>query len=396
MDESVERGGGVEVVTAQPRERKHRRAVVVAVFLVVVAAADVVAVLLWHPTSPEDELLHQVLLVAWPLPAFVGLLIGAYELFLHHRLVAELSRIASPSIMEHLLPGEVLKAFLSSIYGANEANHDIVSGLLGGEGVRPRGGDLTISTNTTIKIELEGIDTKAYHLIITQSYQFRQQIPVDRFVIFATSSVLLRDTINAACRYPLFELFFIPDQSLFLDSVDDLQNATKIAIDYIDHDGNRRSAEPSQIPPVEVRFDQWSNYLTFFREAMGPLPKLSPHNHLGDLRIFECDLSGIADDHVVRAICGLTINARMLQNTDDGFCYWQAPYPSYVERISFDATRLAVELVPEQEFTVMPFTFRSNTLPAQWLSAEDLEDLLVRSWVLPGHGVALLWREMRN
>ncbi|WP_258948873.1 hypothetical protein [Lentzea californiensis] len=376
--------------------RRHRRVVVVAVLLLLVAGANLTAVLLWQPSSPTGELWHQVLLGAWPLPAFVGLALGTYELFLHHRLVAALGRIASPGMMEHLLPSEVLKAFLSSIYGSNEANQDVVSGLLGGEGLRPHGGDLTISTNTTVKIELQGIDSKSYHLITTQSYQFRHQIPVDRFVIFATSSVLLRDTINAACRYPLFELFFIPDQSLFLDSVDDLQHATKIAIDYIDHEGLRRSAEPSQIPPIEVRFDQWSHYLTFFQKAMGPLPKLSPHDHLGDLRIFECDLSGIADDHVVRAICGLTINARMLQRTNDGFCYWQPPYPSYVERIGFDATGLAVDHALEQEFSIMPFTFRSNTLPAQWLSAEQLQDLYVRSWVLPGHGVALLWREMRN
>ncbi len=382
------------MVTAHPRRR--RRAVAVAVGFLLATAADVAAVLLWHPSSPAGELIHQALFVGWPLPAFIGLTLGAYELFLHRRLVAELGRISGPSILAHLLPSEVLRTFLSSIYGDNEANQDVVSGLLGGEGVNPRGGDLTISTNTTVKLELEGIDAKAYHLITTQSYQFRHTVPVDRFVLFVTSSVLLRDTISAACRFPLFELYFVPDQSQFLDSVDDMLHSTQIAIDYIDHDNNRRSAEPSQIPPVEVRFDQWPNYLTFFREAMGALPKLSPHSHSGDLRIFECDLSGIADDHVVRAICGLTINSRTLQSTSDGFCYWQTPYPSYVERITFDVRRLAVDHAPEQEFSVMPFTFRSNTLPAQWLSAEDLSDLYVRSWVLPGHGIALLWRETRD
>jgi hypothetical protein len=382
------------VVTAQPRRRW--RAVAVAAGFLLAAAADLAAVLLWHPSSPAGELAHQVLFVAWPLPLLIALVFGGYELFLHRRLVAELGRISGPNILAHLLPSEVLRTFLSSIYGANEANQDVVSGLLGGEGVNPRGGDLTISTNTTVKLELEGIDTKAYHLITTQSYQFRHTVPVDRFVLFVTSSVLLRDTISAACRYPLFELYFVPDQSQFLDSVDDMLHSTQIAIDYIDHDNNRRSAEPSQIPPVEVRFNEWANYLTFFREAMGALPKLSPHAHAGDLRIFECDLSDIADDHVVRAICGLTINSRTVQSTDDGFCYWQTPYPSYVERITFDVRRLAVDHAPEQEFSVMPFTFRSNTLPAQWLSAEDLSDLYVRSWVLPGHGIALLWRETRD
>lgn len=44
----------------------------------------------------------------------------------------------------------------------------------------------------------------------------------------------------------------------------------------------------------------------------------------------------------------------------------------------------------------MPFTFRSGTEAAQWLRADQLGDLDVRSWMLPGHGVALLWREQRG
>ncbi|MFD9698502.1 hypothetical protein [Lentzea sp. NPDC059081] len=371
--------------------RKHNLALAVALSLVLVAAADLTVVLLWQPTS--RSVLHDVLVVLWPLPALVGILVGAYELFLHRRLVAEFGRISGPGIVEHLPPGDVLKAFLTAIYGTNDANQDVISGVLGGTGLRPHGKDLTISTSTSVRMQLQGIDTKTYHLVITQTYQFRHNVPVDRFVILATSNVLLRDTIAAACRYPLFELYYITDPSLFLESVDDLLGSTQIAVDYVDHDGNRRSAAPSQIPPVEVRFDQWSNYLTFFREPMWPLPKLSPHDHLSDLRIFECDLSAIADDHLVSAIRGLSVRSRTLQRTNEGFCYWQPPYPSYVEQIIFDARGLGVDESPEHEFSIMPFLFRSNTITAQWQKAEDLDDLTVRSWLLPGHGVALMWRE---
>ncbi|MCP2247160.1 hypothetical protein LX86_005920 [Lentzea aerocolonigenes] len=375
--------------------RRHKQALAVAFALLALAAADLAVAFLWQPGA--RNLLHDVLVVFWPLPALAGFLLGAYELFLHRRLISELSQISGPSIVEHLLPSDVLRTFLSSIYGSNEANQDVVSGVLGGNGLRPHGKDLTISTNTTVKLELQGINAKTYHLITTQSYRFRHNVPVDRFVIFATSNVLLRDTISAACRYPLFELYYITDPSLFLDSVDDVLHSTQIAIDYIDHDGKSRSAAPSQIPPLEVKFDQWSNYLTFFREAMGPLPKLSPHNHLGDLRIFECDLSGIAEDHLVRAIRGLTVTSRMLQRTNEGFCYWQAPYPSYVEQIRFEARGLTVDdHSPAHEFSIMPFLFRSNTVTGQWLKADDLDDLTVRSWLLPGHGVALMWREARH
>lgn len=374
--------------------RRHRNALVVAVVLLAAAALDLAVVLLWQPGS--RSILHDVLVVFWPLPALSGLLLGAYELYLHRRLVAELGRISGPSIVEHLLPSEVLQTFLSRIYGTSQQNDDVVSGVLGGDGMRPKGDDLTISTRTTVRLELQGVDTLTYHLTTTQSHQFRHSVPVDRFVIFATSNALLRDTISAACRFPLFELYFMPDASLFLDSVDDIRNSTKITIEYLDHDGQRRSAEPSQIPPVEVKFDQWANYLTFFREAMGPLPKLSTLSHMSDLRILECDLSGIAEDHVVRAILGLTVSSRSLQRTNDGFAYWQSPYPSYVDTISFDARGLAVDHSPGHEFRIMPFTFRSGTEAAQWLRADQLGDLDVRSWMLPGHGVALLWREARR
>lgn len=374
--------------------RRHKQALAVAVLLLAVAAADLTVVLLWQPTS--RSVLHDVLVVFWPLPALIGILVGAYELFLHSRLITEFGRISGPGIVEHLLPGDVLRTFLTSIYGSNDANQDVISGVLGGNGLRPHGKDLTISTNTTVKMELQGINTKTYHLVTTQTYQFRQNVPVDRFVIFATSNVLLRDTISAACRYPLFELYYITDPSLFLESVDDLLGSTQIAVDYVDHAGCRRSAAPSQIPPLEVRFDQWPNYLTFFQERMGPLPKLSPHEHLGDLRIFECDLSAIADDHIVSAIRGLTVRSRTLQRTNEGFCYWQPPYPSYVEQIIFDARGLEVDQSPVHEFSIMPFLFRSNTITGQWQKADDLDDLTVRSWLLPGHGVALMWREARH
>ncbi|SDP23554.1 hypothetical protein SAMN05421507_106123 [Lentzea jiangxiensis] len=374
--------------------RRHKQALAVAIALLVLAAADLAVAFLWQPET--RSLLHDVLVVFWPLPALAGFLLLAYELFLHRRLVSELSQISGPGIVEHLLPNDVLRTFLSSIYGSHEANQDVVSGVLGGEGLRPHGKDLTISTNTTVKLELQGINAKTYHLITTQSYQFRHSVPVDRFVIFATSDVLLRDTISAACRYPLFELYYITDPSLFLDSVDDVLHSTKIAIDYIDHDGVSRSAAPSQIPLLEVKFDEWPNYLTFFRESTSTQPKRSPHSHLGDLRIFECDLSGIAEDHLVSAIRGLTITSRMLQRTNEGFCYWQAPYPSYVEQICFEARGLTVDHSPRHEFSIMPFLFRSNTVTGQWLKADDLDDLTVRSWLLPGHGVALMWREARQ
>jgi hypothetical protein len=370
------------------RPRPRRRAVFIALGLLAVALAELIIAVAVAPLPPW---LHVLLLETWPLVAMAAGLLFAYEAFLHHRFVHEIARISGPSIVENLLPQDVMHTFLASIYGDNDANRDVVSGVLGGEGLRPQGGDLTISTHTTVDYELSAIDPETYHLTSTVSYSFKKGVAVDRFVIFATCNALLRDSISSGCRLPLFELWFVPDPELFQDSVDDMLPSVNIGISYVDDQNRRRTAEFGRIRPTDVKFDRWSEYLTFFRESMGPMPRQNPRQHLNDLRIFECDLSVIASDHGVKSIERLTLRSTTLQRVDDGYCYWQSPYPCYVDRIKMDAKDLAADGV-SLEFRIVPFTFRSNTTSARWLPAHELGDLDVQSWLLPGHGVALLWR----
>jgi hypothetical protein len=370
----------------------------VALILALLAAVDLAVLLVWEPGAAQwQQAVHRLLFELWPLFVIGTLLVLAYEFYLHRRLVSEIARIAGPSIVETLLPQEVMTTFLASIYGSNEANSDVVAGVLGGEGLRPRGGDLTISTHTTVDYELRAVDYETYHLTSTVSYSFKKNVAVDQFIIFATSNALLRDSIINGSRLPLFEMWFIPDANLFQQSVDDMLPSVRIGIDYIDGQGQRRVAESSRIRPLDVKFDQWSEYLTFFRESMGPLPRRNPRTHMSDLRIFKCDLSGIADDdHVVSAIERLTVRSTTRQRIDDGYCYWVSPYPCYVERITLNAKELTVDDAPTPEFRIVSFTFRSNTSSARWLRADELSDLDVRSWLLPGHGVALLWRDQHD
>jgi hypothetical protein len=366
-----------------------------ALVLVALAVADLAAVLLWHPAVDDwQQVVHRLLFELWPLLVIAAFLVTFYEVYLHHRLLAEISRIAGPGIVRTLLPQQAMRTLLSSIYGENDANDAVLTGVLGGEGLRPLGGDLTISTYTTVDYELRAVDYETYHLTSTVSYSFKKNVVVDQFIIFATSNALLRDSIINGSRLPLFEMWFIPDTALFQHSTEDMVQSVRIDIDYIDGEGQRRVAKSSRISLQDVNFGQWADYLTFFREAMGPLSRQNPRNHLSDLRIFKCDLSGIADDdHVVRAIERLTVRSTTRQRIDDGYCYWQSPYPCYVERITMNARELALDDAPIREFRIVPFTFRSNTSSARWLRAEELGDLDVRSWLLPGHGVALLWRD---
>lgn len=322
-----------------------------------------------------------------------ALLVMIYRRVLHPRLLDEILRLSGPAIVHALLPQQVMTTLLSKIYGDSEANRDVVAGLLGGEGIEPDGSDLAISTHTTVDMTLRAVDRAAYEWTPTTTYSFKANVPCHRFVIFATCDPLLRDSIVLACRIPLFESWFVPDPALFEQSVDEMLSSVQIGIRYSDLDGRNFDAEPSETKLKEVGYREWPEYLRFFREPLGTMPRQNPANYMGTLRIFECDLGELAHvDHAVDAVEQLSLRFRTLQPVDEGFCFWQAPYPCYVERITFNTSGLAVDDGASWLFRVVPFTLRSSVESNQWTPAEQLSDLFVRSWLLPGHGVALLWK----
>jgi hypothetical protein len=324
------------------------------------------------------------------------LLVVAYRRVLRRRLINELLQLSGPSIVRALLPQQVMTAFLSEIYGDSDANRDVIAGVLGGEGVEPHGGDLTISTHTTVDYELRAINHQTVELISTVTYSFKENVADHRFAIFAMCDPLLRDCITLACRLPLFESWFVPDQSLFEQSVDAMLPSVNIGIRYTDLDGRYHDVAPSKIELTEVSYRDWPAFLTFFRGPVGTMPRQNPMQYLGTLRIFECDLGELTDaDHAVGSVENLSLRSTTLGRMDDGFCFWQAPYPCYVDRISFNATALAID-GRSWLFQVVPFTFRAAIATGVWTPAEQLKDLTVRSWLLPGHGVALLWKPSAN
>ncbi|HEY2762568.1 MAG TPA: hypothetical protein VGJ13_00905 [Pseudonocardiaceae bacterium] len=322
-----------------------------------------------------------------------ALLVVTYRRVLRPRLLDEILRLSGPAIIHALLPQQVMTTLLSKIYGDSEANRDVVAGLLGGEGVEPDGSDLAISTHTTVDMELRAVDQETYELTLTCTYSFKANVASHRFVIFATCDPLLRDSIVLACRIPLFESWFVPDPALFAQSVDEMLSSVQIGIRYTDLDGRNYGAEPSKTALKEVEYREWPEFLRFFRESLGTMPRQNPANYMGTLRIFECDLGELAHvDHAVGAVEQLSLRFRALLPVDEGFCYWQAPYPCYVERVTFDVAGLVVDGERSWLFRMIPFTLRSSIESNRWTQAEQLSDLFVCSWLLPGHGVALLWK----
>jgi hypothetical protein len=327
------------------------------------------------------------------LTIFAASLLVLYRLVLRPRLAAELVRLSGPSVVHALPPQQVMTTFLSKIYGEGAANQAFVAGMLGGEGLEPHGGDLTISTHTTVTLELRAVDYETHEFVLTVGYSFKENAQDYRFVIFATCDPLLRDSIALACSLPLYEAWFVPDQSLFDTSVSEMLTSVNIGMRYTDRRGKRYEVDPNKVELTEVAYRDWPDFLRFFREPLGMMPRQDPKDYMRTLRIFECDLGELTHvDHTVGSIESLSLRSKILGRVNDRFCYWQPPYPCYVESIHFKVADFAVDDDGSWLFRVLPFTFRSGIVTSGWTPAEQLDDLCVRSWLLPGHGVALLWK----
>lgn len=357
------------------------RSALATALLATVAFAGMLA---WgQPESTLERIGRQVASQIWLPLALIALLLVAYEKFLRRRLASEVAKIAAPSIIGAMPPQQVMESFLNSIYGANEANRDVIAGVLGG--------NLVVSAHTDVQLHLSAVTQNVYRLTATTTYRFRQNVTADRFVVFATCDARLRDSISYLCDFPLFDLWFVPDQELFFDSVNSLTSSAEVGMDYLDRDGRRQSASFRDLPLTEVKYQEWSRYLPLFREAVGPFERQHSHDYLGSLRIFDCALTAMTEQRI-HSIQRLSLRQSALQKVDESYCYWQPPYPCYVEQVGIDVRDFGLTGAEQWQFSAMPFTFRAANAATSWQRAEELTSINLRSWLLPGHGVVLIWR----
>lgn len=319
------------------------------------------------------------------------------------RHVAFVNEVVERGVIEVLPPGRIADRLLDRIYGESPFNREVTTALLGGEGRVLDGGDLTISEHTEIDFWLDSVDDRSYHLVMEQRYSFRNRIPTSTFVIFATSAPRLRDSIISGCRLPLFELWFVrddTDEPRFEDSVEAMRESVRVGMQFADPHGRVHDVEARDPAPYlrEVKLRDWGRYLDFFRtdgaENGAVLDRL---DYMDSLRIFEVELPALAEQGMaVETILRLTVRSTTLQLVSDGYCYWQAPYPCFVESMRFDTTKLQLGDSPDVYFHAKPFAISSAGSPATWTSASSGTDLPLRSWMLPGHGVALMWRPFKE
>ena len=119
---------------------------------------------------------------------------------------------------------------------------------------------------------------------------------------------------------------------------------------------------------------------------------LDRREYMDSLRIFEVELPALAGEGlVVETILRLTIRSTTVQAVRDGFCYWQAPYPCFVEKMQFDTTSFKVADHQEMQYSIKPFSV-SGAEPSTWTTSAGIAQFPVQCWMLQGHGVVFLWR----
>jgi hypothetical protein len=380
-------GGGVD--GGRTRPLPLRRWAIIAALVGVVGAVGLVLV------SAQPLLVVGVILLLGGSLGFVTAVIAGVVRHQLRRQAEFVTRTIERGMLDSLPPGAVLEHLLDRVYGPSVSNRMVATAVLGGEGAAHDGSDLTISEHTEVDFHLSWIDETTYRMVMEQRYRFRARVPTTRFVIFATSDYELRDRIIAGSRVPLFDMWFVgaaQAEKYFDESVESMRDTVHIGMQYTDAADRTHSveAEAPQSHLEEVQLRDWGRYLSFFRTDLPAGQALDRGQYLDKLRIFEFALQPLADaESTIATIQRLSVRYTTLQRLAAGYCYWEAPYPCHVRQMRFDTTAMTGA---DLQFHLKPFTFGSPASPVPWKTGDPLVEIPVDNWILPGHGVTLMWR----
>ncbi len=347
--------------------------------------------LLWRPHD-TPSVLHEFFVALWPFFLTVALAILVYERWLRQSFVSELKRLSGPQIIKAMRPRETLNALLEDVYGTDHgANRDVVVSVLGGYGEAADGRDLTVSKSTTVDITLaDNSDPGRYDLTFAVRYQLaRPESPRTPFVFFITTDAHLRDLILLGCDRPLFDFWYVPDAPPDID-LSALTKSVSVKVDYEDPKGVQHTSDVfSQIDMSVVPPRDWPRYLRFFHEDIGPERVLDPSDYLSTLAVVTFSFEEILKS--ARFHCenvrGFTLTSTTSQNKGTGYCYWIAQYPCFVDTIRFHTSDFSPP--GASGFHTIPFLMRAETDVDE--STSSPLTLTPRTWLLPGHGVSLIW-----
>lgn len=295
----------------------------------------------------------------------------------------ELVDLAGPAIIRTMAPRDVLATLLPAIYGGRGSHEDVLTGVLGGAGRDARGRDIAVSKSTTAHLRLMAVDDRTCVSEFTWTHEFSGVRDNHFLILFGTVDPEIVPLVLANRTYPLFEVWKLRDEDELDDFVPKLRDSLKVGITYRDADGRVVEVEPAPHVGEEIALRHFDGFV-----------RLPDRFDRKDLRILRLDLHDLADpDDVVAAVERLSVRASQHTDLSRGYITWSPPHPVYLEEVTFDVRHLGVD-GQVYDFLVLPSVMRQGGLPQypQWARIEDVITVDVRSWMLPGHAVTLLWR----
>lgn len=314
------------------------------------------------------------------------LLLAALALYLaRRRLLAwarqRLVEVAGPALVRSMPPRVVLGAVLRLTYGDRVSHQDVITGVLGGPGRELGGTDTAVSRDTTAYFRLRSIDDTVCSSEVSWTHEISGVRNNHRYVIFATCDPALYALVNRERVFPLFEAWKLDNEDQLEDFVSTTRTSLQIGVTYVDADDVVHVVEPSRQDGEEVALNDYDQYVR--------LPKGVDRK---ELRILQFDLYDLVDpDHVVESIERLSVRASHVFPADLRYLTWSSPHPCFVRHVTFDVAELPRD-GEKLLYQVILSTLHRGNAPHDFRDVHDRIDMTVDSWMLPGHGVALLWR----
>jgi hypothetical protein len=295
----------------------------------------------------------------------------------------QLLDVTGPTVVRSMPPREVLAVLLARLYGEGVGHDALSTGLLGGAGRDPQARDTAVSRLTDARFTLTGLDGNVVQAEYSWTHNFTGVRHNHLFVLFGTLNLEILRAVVTERVYPLFELWRLYNEEQLEDFVPELERSLKVGIVYRDSVGNVHSVAPTPQAGREVALRDFDKYV-----------HLPDRLDRKELRIVELDLHDLADDdHVVSSVESLTITASNRVRRDLGYITWSPPHPCFVRSVSFDVEQLPTS-GESYEYLLLTAMLKQGGVPLEtdWVADPGRIEFEADSWMLPGHGVTLVWR----
>jgi hypothetical protein len=355
-------------------------AVVIGVAALVLLALSV----LIGPLTASFWLRTVYLVAQWTGPLLLLVTVG---LAVRHRLAdwvrRQLVDLAGPALITAMPPRTVLNRALERVFGEKVGHQEIVTALLGGNGRDLAARDTAVSKETSATIRLERIEDSTVLTELTWSHEFSGVRNNHLLVLFATWDRDIYTWIIQERIYPLFEAWRVVDEEELDQFASGLKDRLDVGISYRDATGALHEVPLQSVNGEEVALHEYDRFVR--------LPDWVDRKNLA---IYQVDLHDLADpDHIVDSVDRLVLRASTVGSFDQGYVFWSPPHPCYVTRIVFDVRQLA-QAGEKLVYQLVMSTLKLTEVPlgGTWTPADNWIEVGVDSWMLPGHGVTLLWR----